>query len=85
MLTRKKILAGNVPTEELKELRQKVARKIDLTNHRIGLNMHIRNELGKVVRIETLSVVDAYKQHEAAYQKIVQKPQEEGSAGELRL
>lgn len=36
----------------------------------MGLNMHIRNELGKVIRAEELSVVNAYSQHEVAYSKI---------------
>lgn len=36
----------------------------------MGLIMHIRNDLGKVIRAEELSVINAYRQHEAAYTKI---------------
>lgn len=36
----------------------------------MGLNMHIRNEFGKVIRAEELSVVSAYRQHESVYTKI---------------
>lgn len=36
----------------------------------MGLNMHIRNELGKVIRAEELSVANAYKQHELSYAKL---------------
>lgn len=36
----------------------------------MGLNMHIRNELGKVIRAEELSVTNAYKQHELSFAKL---------------
>lgn len=37
----------------------------------MGLNLHIRNELGIVIRAEDLSVINAYKQHELSYAKLL--------------
>uniref|UniRef100_A0AC34FV59 SH3 domain-containing protein n=1 Tax=Panagrolaimus sp. ES5 TaxID=591445 RepID=A0AC34FV59_9BILA len=71
ILTRKRILSGNIPTEELKELRHTTAKKIDLGSHRMGLSMPIRDEASRILRIDNLSVISSYREHEKAYSKII--------------
>ena len=70
MLIRKKILSGSIPTEELRELRHESAKKIDFGNHSMGLGMHIRDEASRILKIDKLSVVEAYREHEKAYAKV---------------
>uniref|UniRef100_F1KQ52 Dedicator of cytokinesis protein 1 n=1 Tax=Ascaris suum TaxID=6253 RepID=F1KQ52_ASCSU len=71
MTMRKKILSGNVPVEELKEMRLQLARKIDLGNQWLGLDMQIRDETGRVIDIDSASVVHAYRAHLSAVDRIL--------------
>ncbi|VDK48727.1 unnamed protein product [Anisakis simplex] len=71
MTMRKKILTGNVPVEELKEMRLQLARKIDLGNQWLGLDMQIRDESGRVIDVDSASVVHAYRAHLNAVDRIV--------------
>ncbi|MCP9266015.1 Dedicator of cytokinesis protein 1 [Dirofilaria immitis] len=71
MVMRKKILSGNVPIEELKEMRSELARKIDLGNQWLGLDMLIRDNLGKKMDSDTASVVQVYRAHVDAASRIL--------------
>uniref|UniRef100_A0AC35FH76 C2 DOCK-type domain-containing protein n=1 Tax=Panagrolaimus sp. PS1159 TaxID=55785 RepID=A0AC35FH76_9BILA len=71
ILIRKRILSGNIPTEELRELRHTTARKIDIGSHKMGLSMPIRDESSRILRIDNLSVISSYREHEKAYTKII--------------
>uniref|UniRef100_A0A8R1XZ83 C2 DOCK-type domain-containing protein n=1 Tax=Onchocerca volvulus TaxID=6282 RepID=A0A8R1XZ83_ONCVO len=71
MVMRKKILSGNVPIEELREMRSELARKIDLGNQWLGLDMLIRDDLGKKMDNDTTSVVQVYRAHVDAASRIL--------------
>ncbi|VDM46653.1 unnamed protein product [Toxocara canis] len=71
MAMRKRVLSGNVPVEELKEMRLQLARKIDLGNQWLGLDMQIRDETGRVIDIDSTSVVHAYRAHLNAVDRIL--------------
>lgn len=61
MLIRKKLLEGNILTEELRELRQVVAKSIDMNNHWLGLGMHIRDEKSRILMVDRISGMFYYK------------------------
>ncbi|VDO33867.1 unnamed protein product [Onchocerca flexuosa] len=71
MVMRKKILSGNVPIEELKEMRSELARKIDLGNQWLGLDMLIRDDMGKKMDSDATSVVQVYRAHVDAASRIL--------------
>ncbi|VDK81631.1 unnamed protein product [Litomosoides sigmodontis] len=71
MVMRKKILSGNVPIEELREMRSELARKIDLGNQWLGLDMLIRDDMGKKIDSDTTSVVQVYRAHVGAANRIL--------------
>ncbi|VDN17843.1 unnamed protein product [Gongylonema pulchrum] len=75
---RKKILSGNVPVEELKEMRTELARKIDLGNQWLGLDMLIRDKSGKKMDCDTNSVIQVYRAHVETANRILSdsKPNE---------
>ncbi|MFH4980620.1 hypothetical protein AB6A40_007329 [Gnathostoma spinigerum] len=70
MTMRKKFLSGNVPVEELREMRLELSKKIDLGNHWLGLDMIIRNEIGEPIDIDGISVIRAYREHKTAASRI---------------
>uniref|UniRef100_A0A0R3S2B9 C2 DOCK-type domain-containing protein n=1 Tax=Elaeophora elaphi TaxID=1147741 RepID=A0A0R3S2B9_9BILA len=76
MVMRKKILSGNVPIEELREMRSELARKIDLGNQWLGLDMLIRDDMGRKMDSDSTSVVQIYRAHvdAAIFISLVQKP-----------
>ncbi|EJW84950.1 hypothetical protein WUBG_04139, partial [Wuchereria bancrofti] len=71
MVMRKKILSGNVPIEELREMRSELARKIDLGNQWLGLDMLIRDDMGRKIDSDTTSVVQVYRAHVDAANRIL--------------
>lgn len=71
MVMRKKILSGNVPIEELREMRSELARKIDLGNQWLGLDLLIRDDMGRKIDNDTTSVVQVYRAHVDASSRIL--------------
>ncbi|VDN58740.1 unnamed protein product [Dracunculus medinensis] len=71
MVMRKKILSGNVPIEELKDMRLQLAKKIDLGNQWLGLDMIIRDETGRSIDLDSVSVVQIFRAHITAAEKIL--------------
>uniref|UniRef100_A0A0N5AJX3 Dedicator of cytokinesis protein 1 n=1 Tax=Syphacia muris TaxID=451379 RepID=A0A0N5AJX3_9BILA len=71
MVMRKKILTGNITMEELKEMRLQLVKKIDLGNQWLGLDMVIRDDSGKVIEGDSISVGQAYRAHLAASTRIL--------------
>ncbi|VDN04465.1 unnamed protein product [Thelazia callipaeda] len=71
MVMRKKILSGNVPIEELKEMRLELAKKIDLGNQWLGLDMLIRDDMGRKMDSDTISAVQMYRAHVNAASRIL--------------
>ncbi|TKR68327.1 hypothetical protein L596_024323 [Steinernema carpocapsae] len=70
MVVRKQILSGNVPAEELKEIRIKTTSKIDLGNQWLGLDMTIRDTGGKPINTSTISLIQCYREHVSSKKKI---------------
>ncbi|EFO26456.1 hypothetical protein LOAG_02027 [Loa loa] len=71
MVMRKKILSGNVPIEELREMRSELTRKIDLGNQWLGLDLLIRDDVGRKMDSDTTSVVQVYRAHVDAAGRIL--------------
>uniref|UniRef100_A0AC35TJG0 SH3 domain-containing protein n=1 Tax=Rhabditophanes sp. KR3021 TaxID=114890 RepID=A0AC35TJG0_9BILA len=71
MLLRKKIMSRSVPDEEMKDIRSHIHKKIEIGNHYMALDMKTRDETGKLLKANTLSIIETYKHHVATYDKII--------------
>ena len=66
---RSKILSGTLPTDEIKELRQKATLLIDSGNYILKLDLCVRDELGNFVNSSETCTIDLYNMHESAQKK----------------
>lgn len=66
---RSKILSGTLPTDELKELRQKATRLIDSGNYILQLDLSVRDEQGNFINSSETCAIDLYNLHEVAQKK----------------
>nr|XP_022344054.1 dedicator of cytokinesis protein 1-like isoform X2 [Crassostrea virginica] len=67
---RKKIMSRKLTNEEVKDLQQKVSSRIDFGNAMLGLDLVVRDEQGNILNPDDTSVVELYKQHETASDRI---------------
>lgn len=70
MANRSKMLTGTLTLDELRELKQALTSQIDFGNNLLGLDMVVRDELGNILNPDAASVVQLYRQHELATQRI---------------
>lgn len=70
MANRSKMLTGTLTLDELRELKQAVTSQIDFGNNLLKLDMVVRDEQGNILNPDSTSVVQLYKQHELASQRI---------------
>lgn len=66
---RSKILSGTLPTDEIKELRQKATLLIDSGNYILKLDLSVRDELGNFINSAETCAIDLYNLHENAQKK----------------
>ncbi|XP_077465336.1 dedicator of cytokinesis 2 [Stigmatopora argus] len=74
---RSQLLSGTLPTDEFKELRQKVICKIDYGNKILELDQVVRDEQGNILEPERASVISLFRAHEEASAKIDERVKEE--------
>ncbi|XP_056005673.1 dedicator of cytokinesis protein 1-like isoform X3 [Ostrea edulis] len=67
---RKKIMSRKLTNEEVKDLQQKVSSRIDSGNAMLGLDLVVRDEQGNILNPDDTSVIELYKQHETASDRI---------------
>uniref|UniRef100_A0A0N5C857 SH3 domain-containing protein n=1 Tax=Strongyloides papillosus TaxID=174720 RepID=A0A0N5C857_STREA len=70
IVTRKRILSRSIPTEEMREFKNKVHKKIDIVDNILGLEMKIHDDYRKIIEPGTLSILETYEQHVLSYKKI---------------
>ncbi|XP_059352590.1 dedicator of cytokinesis protein 1-like isoform X2 [Daphnia carinata] len=70
MANRSKMLTGTLTLDELRELKQSLTSQIDFGNNLLGLDMVVRDEHGNVLNPDAASVVQLYRHHEQASQRI---------------
>uniref|UniRef100_A0A8D3DUC9 Dedicator of cytokinesis 2 n=1 Tax=Scophthalmus maximus TaxID=52904 RepID=A0A8D3DUC9_SCOMX len=76
---RSQLLSGTLPTDEFKELKQKVTSKIDYGNKILELDQVVRDEDGNILDPERASVISLFRAHEEATAKINERIKEEQS------
>ncbi|CAK6971924.1 dedicator of cytokinesis protein 2-like, partial [Scomber scombrus] len=76
---RSQLLSGTLPSDEFKELKQKVTSKIDYGNKILELDQVVRDEDGSILEPERASVISLFRAHEAATTKINERIKEEQS------
>uniref|UniRef100_A0A8C5ERG7 Dedicator of cytokinesis 2 n=1 Tax=Gouania willdenowi TaxID=441366 RepID=A0A8C5ERG7_GOUWI len=74
---RSQLLSGTLPTDEFKELKQKVTSKIDYGNKILELDQVVRDEDGNILDPEQASVISLFRAHEEATAKINERIKEE--------
>ncbi|KAK3095553.1 hypothetical protein FSP39_016043 [Pinctada imbricata] len=70
---RKKIMSRKLTNEEIRDLQQKVTSRIDTGNAMLGLDLVVRDEQGNVRNPESSSVIELFRQHELASNRIKQE------------
>ncbi|KAG7465378.1 hypothetical protein MATL_G00175820 [Megalops atlanticus] len=76
---RSQLLSGTLPSDEFKELKQKVTSKIDYGNKILELDLVVRDENGNIMDPENTSVISLFRAHEDATAKITERIKEEQS------
>ncbi|XP_040029481.2 dedicator of cytokinesis 2 [Gasterosteus aculeatus] len=76
---RSQLLSGTLPSDEFKELKQKVTSKIDYGNKILELDQVVRDEDGNILDPERASVISLFRAHEEATAKINERIKEEQS------
>ncbi|XP_061900046.1 dedicator of cytokinesis protein 2 [Entelurus aequoreus] len=74
---RSQLLSGTLPTDEFKELKQKVITKIDYGNKILELDQVVRDEHGNILDPERASVISLFRAHEEASAMIKERIKEE--------
>uniref|UniRef100_A0A8C6KK77 Dedicator of cytokinesis 2 n=1 Tax=Nothobranchius furzeri TaxID=105023 RepID=A0A8C6KK77_NOTFU len=74
---RSQLLSGTLPSDEFKELKQKVTSKIDYGNKILELDLVVRDEDGNILEPEKTSVISLFRAHEEATAKINERIKEE--------
>ncbi|KAL4631173.1 dedicator of cytokinesis protein 2 [Arapaima gigas] len=76
---RSQLLSGTLPSDEFKELKQKVTSKIDYGNKILELDLVVRDENGNILDPEKASVISLFRAHEDASSKVAERIKEEQS------
>uniref|UniRef100_A0AAY4DU56 Dedicator of cytokinesis 2 n=1 Tax=Denticeps clupeoides TaxID=299321 RepID=A0AAY4DU56_9TELE len=76
---RSQLLSGTLPSDEFKELKQKVTSKIDYGNKILELDLVVRDTNGNILDPEKASVISLFRAHENATAKIMERIKEEQS------
>ena len=63
MTRRTELIGGNLTVEESKEVQRKVTTKMDFLNHRLGMDLVVRDSAGNQLSPETTSGVAYFRQH----------------------
>uniref|UniRef100_A0A7N6F695 Dedicator of cytokinesis 2 n=1 Tax=Anabas testudineus TaxID=64144 RepID=A0A7N6F695_ANATE len=74
---RSQLLSGTLPSDEFKELKQKVTSKIDYGNKILELDLVVRDEDGNILDPERTNVISLFRAHEEATAKINERIKEE--------
>lgn len=67
---RSQILSGNLPVDEMKEVKLMATSEIDVGNSLLGLDMVVRNESGSAIDINSTSTTQLYELHMNAVERI---------------
>uniref|UniRef100_A0A8C9TPR7 Dedicator of cytokinesis 2 n=1 Tax=Scleropages formosus TaxID=113540 RepID=A0A8C9TPR7_SCLFO len=74
---RSQLLSGTLPSDEFKELKQKVTSKIDYGNKILELDLVVRDENGNILDPDKASVISLFRAHEDASAKVAERIKEE--------
>uniref|UniRef100_A0AAY5KRK3 Dedicator of cytokinesis 2 n=1 Tax=Esox lucius TaxID=8010 RepID=A0AAY5KRK3_ESOLU len=74
---RSQLLSGTLPSDEFKELKQKVTSKIDYGNKILELDLVVRDVDGNMLDPENASVINLFRAHQDATTKINDRIKEE--------
>lgn len=67
---RVQLLSGNLPKDAVANLKLKLARRIDVLNSRLALDMVIRESNGSPIKPENWTAAQIFKEHEAVDDRI---------------
>lgn len=67
---RSQILSGNLPVDEMREIKLRATSEIDTGNVLLGLDMVVRDDSGNVLASNTISTTALYQHHLNAVNRI---------------
>ncbi|XP_063609034.1 dedicator of cytokinesis protein 1-like isoform X2 [Penaeus indicus] len=76
---RSKILSGQLPGDELKQLKHRITRGIDRVNARLGLDLVVRDDHGNILNPDITSAVKLFRHHDEASAQLRKQDANEGS------
>uniref|UniRef100_A0A8C8GAL7 Dedicator of cytokinesis 2 n=1 Tax=Oncorhynchus tshawytscha TaxID=74940 RepID=A0A8C8GAL7_ONCTS len=82
---RSQLLSGTLPSDEFKELKQKVTSKIDYGNKILELDLVVRDVNGNMLDPENASVISLFRAHQDATTKINERIKEEQVSNGLAI
>ncbi|CAN7990561.1 unnamed protein product [Ixodes hexagonus] len=84
MDSRRKIMSGTLPVDELRELKQKVTTKIEMGNAILDLDLVVRLS-GNILNPDVTSTIDLYRAHLEAAQRIKQMSSAQSDIGSPKI
>lgn len=85
MDSRRKIMSGTLPVDELRELKQKVTAKIEMGNAILDLDLVVRLSSGNILNPDVTSTIDLYRAHLEATKRIKQMSSTQLDVGSSRM
>nr|XP_053629290.1 dedicator of cytokinesis protein 1-like [Cherax quadricarinatus] len=67
---RSRILSGQLPGDELKQLKYRITHGIDQVNAQLGLDLVVRDESGNILKHDITSAVKLFRHHDEAAERL---------------
>ncbi|KAG7160013.1 Dedicator of cytokinesis protein 2-like [Homarus americanus] len=81
---RSKILCGQLPGDELKQLKHRITLGIDRVNAKLGLDLVVRDENGNILNPDITSAVKLFRHHDEAAAQLRKHESSHGRAPSVR-
>ncbi|XP_068248219.1 dedicator of cytokinesis protein 2 isoform X7 [Palaemon carinicauda] len=81
---RSKILSGQLPGDELKQLKHRITHGIDRVNERLGLDLVVRDDHGNILNPDITSAVKLFRHHDEAAARLIKQEELDGRIPTVR-
>ncbi|XP_066966939.1 dedicator of cytokinesis protein 1 isoform X9 [Macrobrachium rosenbergii] len=81
---RSKILSGQLPGDELKQLKHRITHGIDRVNERLGLDLVVRDDHGNILNPDITSAVKLFRHHDEAAARLRKLEESDGRIPTVR-
>ncbi|XP_045614067.1 dedicator of cytokinesis protein 1 isoform X2 [Procambarus clarkii] len=81
---RSRVLSGQLPGDELKQLKHRITHGIDQVNAQLGLDLVVRDESGNILKHDITSAVKLFRHHDEAAERLRKHESASARASSLR-